>query len=88
MNADIIEAPEMSAVLLFAAGMLLGGIPSMAVWSDRFTRLRIQRRAARTLGASGWRIFWRVMLPAAWLQISLAILMATAAAELIRLAVA
>jgi ABC-type spermidine/putrescine transport system permease subunit II len=73
-----------SSATIGLAGVLLGGIPTIAVfWSSRFERLRIQRKAARGLGASEWRIFWRVTLPGAWVQFSIGLLLAAAAAALI-----
>jgi ABC-type spermidine/putrescine transport system permease subunit II len=85
MNADIMNFP----MLIFAAGLLLGGIAVIpSIWSARFARLALHRRAARTMGASGWRIFWRITLPEAWLQILLGALLATASAALIYLAAA
>jgi molybdate transport system permease protein len=46
---------------------LAGGLPLMALCAARgFDAGREQRNAARSLGASEWRIFWRVMLPIGW----------------------
>jgi ABC-type spermidine/putrescine transport system permease subunit II len=76
-----------SSATFCLAGLLLGGIPMIAVfWSNRFARLRIQRRAARALGASEWRTFWRVTLPVAWVQFVLGLALMAAAAALIALA--
>jgi ABC-type spermidine/putrescine transport system permease subunit II len=74
-------------MLIFAAGVLLGGI-AIVPWlsSSRFSRLALHRRAARSMGASGWRIFWRITLPGAWLQILCGALLAAAAATLVAMA--
>ena len=71
-------------MLIFAAGVLLGAI-AIIPWlsSKRFLRLALHRKAAHTMGASGWRIFWRITLPGAWMQILLGLLMILVAATLI-----
>jgi ABC-type spermidine/putrescine transport system permease subunit II len=80
-------SPLWSTARPYLAGVLLSGIPMIAVfWSSRFAALRRQHRAAGTLGASGWRIFWRVTFPALWVQICLGLLLVAASATLIVLA--
>jgi molybdate transport system permease protein len=37
--------------------------------SAAFRPLDLQRDAARSLGASDWRIFWNILMPGAWLRI-------------------
>jgi ABC-type spermidine/putrescine transport system permease subunit II len=74
-------------MLFFAAGLLLGCI-AVIPWlsSARVARLALHRRAAHTMGASGWRVFWRITLPGAWLQILSGALLAVASAALIAMA--
>ena len=70
--------------LIFTAGILLAGI-AVIPWlsSARFARLALHHKAARTMGASAWRIFWRITLPCAWPQILIGILLAAASAALL-----
>jgi len=70
-------------ISIVAVGALLGWLASRC-----FARLSLQLRAARTLGASEWRIFWRVIMPAAWLQIALGLLLLLTSAALVVWAVA
>jgi ABC-type spermidine/putrescine transport system permease subunit II len=45
-----------------------------------FDQLHPERLAARSLGASEWRIFWRIMLPATWFRIFTGTVLAAARA--------
>jgi molybdate transport system permease protein len=65
--ASIILRPAFPWTLAAAAGVL-AATPLIALGA--FSRLRsLDRRygnAARSLGVSEWRIFWRVLLPLGW----------------------
>jgi ABC-type nitrate/sulfonate/bicarbonate transport system permease component len=46
---------------------ILAGIPLVAICAaEGFRESRARWNAARSLGASEWRIFWRVFLPHGW----------------------
>jgi len=72
-------APELTLPLAVAAGCVfaLPLIACAAAAAFRALPLRYES-AARTLGASDWRIFWRVSLPLAWRPIAAAVALAFA----------
>jgi molybdate transport system permease protein len=48
-------------------GAIIAGIPLVAICAaEGFRESRPRLNAARSLGASEWRIFWRVFLPHGW----------------------
>src|SRR5258708_3040854 len=63
-----LAATRWSGIALVEA---FAGLPLVALCACRaFERGHEQRKAARGLGASEWRIFWRVMLPIGWQGVS------------------
>jgi len=58
------------ALLLPFAGPAMSIAPVALFASWGFQRAEEQRNAARSLGASDWRIFWRILLPNAWRRIA------------------
>lgn len=72
-------APEFTWQIAVAAGCVFA-VPLVAcAAAGAFRALPPQfESAARTLGASGWLVFWRVSLPLAWRPIAAAVALAFA----------